>query len=82
MELRGMRWVGHLARIGTRINTKFICKNLKEKYHFGDRGKYDDIIKIGSYIHTRCDSMDWIQLAHNRFTRPAVVKMVINLRVP
>jgi hypothetical protein len=67
------------------VRHKFIqnsdLKHLKGKYHLGDRSDWENNIKL--YLtYTRCDGVDWIQLAHNTVPWPTLVKIVMKRRVP
>jgi hypothetical protein len=59
----------------------FDLKNLKGNYHFGDRSDWENNIKL-DLRYTRCDGVDWIQLAHSTVPWPTLVKMIMKSRVP
>jgi hypothetical protein len=45
------------------------------------RERWEDNIKM-DFQEVGCGVMDWIELAHDRNRRPALVSAVMNLRVP
>jgi hypothetical protein len=79
-----MRWAGHVARMGEeKKNTYRILMGKPEGKIPPGRTKcrWADIIKL-DLKEIGCDGMDWIDLAQNRDQWTALVKMVMNLRVP
>jgi len=78
-----MRWMEHVARMGER---RGVYRNLVGKPE-GKRplGKpmrrWEDNIKK-DHQETRCGGMDWIELAQDMDRWRALVKAVMNLRVP
>jgi hypothetical protein len=61
-------------------HTRFRWGTLSESYHLEDSG-LDWKIILKRIFKKRNGGMDWIDLAHNRDRKRAVVKAVINLRV-
>jgi hypothetical protein len=78
-----MRWAGHVARMGEKMNAYRILVGKSEvKRPVGrPRCSWVDDIKI-NVIETGWDGMDCIDLAQDRDQRRAVVNTVMNLRVP
>jgi hypothetical protein len=79
---RGMRWAGHVARMGEERNMyRVLMEKPEEKRPLGrptrrrEDGIRMDIREIG------WGSVDWIQLAQDRDRWQAVVNTVMNLRV-
>jgi hypothetical protein len=67
IESRRMRWAGHVARKGAKLNAyRSLVGKPEEKISLGrPRCRWMDNIKI----HPRkigCDGMDWINLARDR----------------
>jgi hypothetical protein len=81
--LRRIRWAGHVARMGAKRNAYRILVGKPEgKRPVGRRRRrWVDNIKI-DLREIRKDDSDWIDLAQNRNQWRALVKTVINLRVP
>jgi hypothetical protein len=73
---RGMRWAGHVARLGVRINAYRILRNPEGR----PRHTWVDNIKI-DLKEVGWDGMDWIHLAQDRDQWRALVKTVMNLWV-
>jgi hypothetical protein len=74
-----MRWAGHIARIGEKRKAYRIL--------VGKARRKETIGKTNDYINMdlreiRGDGMDWIDLAQDRDQWRALVKTVMNLRVP
>ena len=55
--------------------------NMRERYHWTDRCRWEDNIKI-DLQEVGCEGMDWIELAHDRDRWRALVNAVLNLLVP
>jgi hypothetical protein len=78
-----MRWAGHVARIGEgRDVYRLWCGNLSERDHLEDPGLDGRIILKLIFRKWDVWSMDWIELAQDRFRWRALVNAVMNLRVP
>ena len=82
-QLRIMRWAGHLARMGKgRGVYRVLMRKPEGKRPFGrPRVRWEDNIKM-DLQEVGCGDMDWIDLAHDRDRRRALVNAVMNLRVP
>jgi hypothetical protein len=78
-----MRWAGHVARMGERRGVYRVLVGKPEgKRSLGRRRcRYEDTIKM-DLQEVGCGDMDWIKLAHDRDSLWALVKAVMNLRVP
>jgi hypothetical protein len=83
IKSRRMRWAGHVARMGEKRNAYRILVGKPEgKRPLGrPRRRWMDNIKI-DIREIRWDGMDWIDVAQNRDQWRALVKTVMNLRVP
>jgi hypothetical protein len=78
-----MRWAGHVARIGEKRNVyRLLVGKPEGKRPLGrPRRRWinnikKDLLEIGVSI------VDWIGLAQDRYRWRALVKAVMNLRVP
>jgi hypothetical protein len=83
IKSRGMRWAGHVARMGEKRNPyRILVDKLGGKRQLGTpRRRFVDNIKI--YLReTGWGGMDWIDLAHDSDQWRALVNTVMNLRVP
>jgi hypothetical protein len=78
-----MRWVGHVAPIGEGKGVYRILVGKPEgKRPLGrPRRGWEDNNKV-DLQEVGCGGMDWIQLAQDRDRWRALVKAVMNLRVP
>jgi len=78
-----MRWAGHVARMGKGKGMYMILLGKPEvKRQLGrPRRRWDDNIKV-DLQEVGCGGMDWIELAQDRDRWRALVKVVVNLRVP
>jgi hypothetical protein len=78
-----MRWAGHVARIGAKRNAYRILVGKTEGTRpLGKpRNMCEDNIKM-NLREIGCSGMDWIDVAQNRDEWTALVKTVMNLRVP
>jgi hypothetical protein len=78
-----MRWAEHVASLGERrgVNRVLVGK-LKGKRPLGrPRHRWQDNIKM-DLQEVGCRGMDWIDVAQDRDRWRALVKAVMNLRVP
>jgi hypothetical protein len=78
-----MRWAGHVARIGEKINAyRLLVGKPEGKKPLGrPRHRWVDNIKM-DLLDIGWDSVDWIGLAQDRNKWRALVNAVMNLRVP
>jgi len=78
-----MRWAGHVAHMGERINAYGVLVEKPEgKRRLGrHRRRWDDNIKM-DLQEVGCGGMYWIELAQGRDRWRALVKAVMNVRVP
>jgi hypothetical protein len=83
IKSRRMRWAGHVAQMGTKRNAyRILVGNPEGKRPLGrPRRRWVDNIKI-DLRKIGWDGMDWIELAEDRDQWRALVKAVMNLRVP
>ena len=79
----GMRWVGHVARMGEKVGVYRVLVGKPEgKRPLGrPRRRWEDNIKM-DLQEVGCGGMDWIELAQERERWRALVNAVMNLRVP
>jgi len=77
------RWAGHVARMGERRGVYRVLVGKPEgKRPLGrPRRRWEDNIKM-DLREVGCGGMDWIELAQDRDRWRALVKTVMNLRVP
>jgi len=78
-----MRWAGHVARLGEdRGVYRVLMGKPEEKRPLGrPRLRWKDNIKM-DLQEVGCWVMDWIRLSQDRDRWRALVKTVMNLRVP
>jgi hypothetical protein len=83
IKSRRMKWAGHVARMGEKMNVyRLLVRKPEGKRPLGRsrRRRIDnikmDILEIGLGV------VDWIGLAQDRYRWRALVNAVMNLRVP
>jgi hypothetical protein len=83
IKSRGMRWAGHVARMGEGRGVYSVLVERPEgKRPLGrPRRRWEDNIKM-DLRKTGTDGANWIQLAQDRVQWRDFVNTVINLRVP
>jgi hypothetical protein len=83
IKSRRMRWAGHVARIGEKINVCRLLVGKPEGKRLLGRPKrrWADTIKI-DLLEIGWGGVDWIGLAQDRDKRRALVNAVMKLRVP
>ena len=82
IKSRRMRWEGHVARIGRRGVYRALVRKPEGKRPLGIRKRrWEDNIKL-DLQEVGCRGMDWIVLAQDRDRWRALVKALMNLRVP
>jgi hypothetical protein len=81
--VKRMRWAGHVARMGEKRNAcRILVGNPEGKRPLGrPRRRWVDNIKI-DLREIEWDGMVWIDLAWDRDQWRALVRAVMNLRVP
>jgi hypothetical protein len=80
---RRMKWAGHVARMGERLNAYRILVGKPEGKRplGGPRRRCVDNIKM-DFTEIRWDGVDWIELAQDKDQWRALVNTVMKLRVP
>jgi hypothetical protein len=83
IKSRGMRWTGHVARMGEKRNTyRLLVGKPEGKKPLGrPRRRWVDNIRIG-LREVGWSDVDWIGLAKDRNRWRAVVNSELNLQVP
>jgi hypothetical protein len=83
VKSRRMRWVGHVARMGEKVNAYRILVGKPEgRSSLGrPRRRWVNNIKI-DVREIEWDGMDWIDLVQDRNQWRGLVNTVMNLRVP
>jgi hypothetical protein len=83
IKSRGMRWVGHVARMGEKRNMyRLLVGKPEGKRPLGRlRRRWMDNIKM-DLLEIRLNVVDWIGLAQDRYRRRALVNSAMNFRVP
>jgi hypothetical protein len=77
----GMRWAGHVARMGRReACIGFWWEDLRRKPLGRPRLRWEDNIRM-DLQEVGCGGLDWIGLAQDRDRWRAIVNAVMNLRV-
>jgi hypothetical protein len=82
IKSRRMKWAGHMARLGEERNVyRILMGNPEGKRPLErPRHRWEDGIRM-DLKEISCGSVDWIQLAQDRYWWPALVNTVMNLRV-
>jgi hypothetical protein len=83
MDLRRMRWTGHVARMGEKRNAyRLLVEKPEGKRPLGrPRRKWVDNVRM--YLgEVGWGDVDWIGVAQDRNRWRALVNSVLNLRVP
>jgi hypothetical protein len=83
IKSRGMRWAGHVARMGKKRNMyKLLVGKPEGKRPLGrPRRRWIDNIKM-DLLEIGFGVVDWIGLAQDRYKWRALVNSVMNLQVP
>jgi hypothetical protein len=83
IKSRRMRWEGHVARMGEKINAYriFVGKPEGKRPLGRPRRRWVDNIKM-DLREIGWDGVDWIDLAQDRDQWRALVNTVMNLRAP
>jgi hypothetical protein len=83
IKSRRMRWAGHVARMGEKRNVYSLLVGKPERNRpLGrPRRRWIDNIKMG-FLEIGLSVVDWIGLAQDRYRWRALVKAVMNFRVP
>jgi len=81
IDMRRMRWAGHVAHMGRgEIYRILVGKPEGKGPLWRHRRRWEDNIKMGLQ-EVGCGDMDWIELAQNRDRWWALVNAVMNLRI-
>jgi hypothetical protein len=83
MKSRRMRWAGHVARMGEKRNAyRLSAGKQNERRPLGrPRRRWVDNIRM-DLVEVGWGDVDWIGLVQDRGRWRALVKCVLNLRVP
>jgi hypothetical protein len=83
INLRRMRWVGHVARMGGKRNVyRLLVRKPEGKRPLGiPRCRWIDNIKI-DLLEIGLSVVDWIGLAQDRYRWRALVNAVMDLQIP
>jgi hypothetical protein len=83
IKSRGMRWAGHVARMGEKRNVyRLLVGKPEGKRSLGrPRRRSIDNIKM-DLLEIGVSVVDWIGLSQDRYRLRALVNSVMNLRVP
>ena len=83
IKSRRMRWAGHVARMGERrgVYRVLVWKPEVKRPLGRTRRRWEDIIKM-DLQEVWLRGKDWIELVQDRDRWRALVKAVMNLRVP
>jgi hypothetical protein len=83
VKSRRMRWAGYVERIGERRGLYRVLVGKPEGKKLLGRPRHRWVGNITIDLQeVRCESMDWVDLAKDRYRWRAVVNAVKNLRVP
>jgi len=83
IKSRRMRWAGHVAPMGERRGIyRVLVGKLRERDHLEDPSLDGRIDNMMDLQQMRCEGMDWIEVAKDRDRWRALVKAIMNLRVP
>jgi hypothetical protein len=78
---RRFRWVGNVALVGRgQVKTGFLCVNLRERDHLGDKS-VDGRIILRWIFRNGMWGVHWIELAQVRDRWRALVNAIMNLQV-
>jgi hypothetical protein len=83
IKSRGMRWAGHVARMGEKRNAyKILVGKPEGKRPLGRRSRrWVDNIKM-DLREIGWESVEWMDIAQERDQWRTLVNMVLNLRFP
>jgi hypothetical protein len=83
VKLRRMRWAGHVARMGEKMNAyRLLVGKLEGRRPLEiPRRRWLDNVRI-DLVEVGRGYVDWIYLAQDRDRWRALVNLVFNLRVP
>jgi len=77
-----MQWAGHVARRGESrgVYMVLVVKPEQKRPLGRPRSRWEDSIKLGIQ-KVDCESVDWLELAQDRYRWRAFVNAVMNIRV-
>jgi hypothetical protein len=83
IKSRRMRWAGHVARMGEKMNVyRLLVGKPEGKRPLGrPRHMWIDNVKM-DLLEIGLNIVDWVGLAQDRYRWRALVNAVMNLRVP
>jgi hypothetical protein len=84
IKSRRMKWAGNVAQMGRSVHVyrRFVGKPERKRTIRRRRRRWVDNIKMDLREIVEWGDMDWTDLARDRDLWRALVKMVMNLRVP